>query len=196
VCRGDLRNRGSDAHRLGRASVSLGQWELGKAQLRGMGPSQVDFTRLLQGAQGTLGLSPGIDQVPTLAEAKKMFWSGAPGGAAGGDSLQILFRKLGEDCSSSTDQPRRSARQGRGRSSLSESDCPSGSWSWGSRAPACSRREDRLPGGRVREVAQSLGLELRGPARATARSVRALLSGPRRALLEAPLARACARSSF
>lgn len=32
------------------------QWEVGRAQLRGMGPSQVDFTRLLQGAQGTMGV--------------------------------------------------------------------------------------------------------------------------------------------
>ena len=32
------------------------QWEVGRAQIRGMGPSQVDFTRLLQGAQGTLGI--------------------------------------------------------------------------------------------------------------------------------------------
>lgn len=32
------------------------QWKVGRAQLRGMGPSQVDFTRLLQGAQGTMGV--------------------------------------------------------------------------------------------------------------------------------------------
>lgn len=32
------------------------QWEVGRAQMRGMGPSQVDFTRLLQGAQGTMGI--------------------------------------------------------------------------------------------------------------------------------------------
>lgn len=32
------------------------QWAAGRAQVRGMGPSQVDFTRLLQGAQGTLGI--------------------------------------------------------------------------------------------------------------------------------------------
>ncbi len=32
------------------------QWKVGRAQLRGMGPSQVDFTRLLQGAQGTMGI--------------------------------------------------------------------------------------------------------------------------------------------
>ena len=32
------------------------QWEVGRAQIRGMGPSQVDFTRLLQGAQGTMGI--------------------------------------------------------------------------------------------------------------------------------------------
>jgi len=32
------------------------QWAVGRAQVRGMGPSQVDFTRLLQGAQGTMGI--------------------------------------------------------------------------------------------------------------------------------------------
>jgi len=32
------------------------QWKVGRAQIRGMGPSQVDFTRLLQGAQGTMGI--------------------------------------------------------------------------------------------------------------------------------------------
>jgi len=32
------------------------QWNVGRAQVRGMGPSQVDFSRLLQGAQGTMGI--------------------------------------------------------------------------------------------------------------------------------------------
>ena len=32
------------------------QWKVGRAQLRGMGPSQVDWTRLLHGAQGTMGI--------------------------------------------------------------------------------------------------------------------------------------------
>lgn len=49
---GDLMRTGSAA---GPGSIEE-QWEVGRAQLRGMGPSQVDFTRLLQGAQGTMGI--------------------------------------------------------------------------------------------------------------------------------------------
>ncbi len=48
-----------DALRTGSASgpgTIEEQWEVGRAQMRGMGPSQVDFTRLLQGAQGTMGI--------------------------------------------------------------------------------------------------------------------------------------------
>lgn len=32
------------------------QWEVGRAQMRGMGPAQVDFVKLIQGAQGTMGI--------------------------------------------------------------------------------------------------------------------------------------------
>ncbi len=49
---GDLMRTGSAA---GPGSIEE-QWEVGRAQVRGMGPSQVDFTRLLQGAQGTMGI--------------------------------------------------------------------------------------------------------------------------------------------
>ena len=49
---GDLIRTGS----AGGAGTIEEQWEVGRAQIRGMGPSQVDFTRLLQGAQGTLGI--------------------------------------------------------------------------------------------------------------------------------------------
>jgi FAD/FMN-containing dehydrogenase len=48
-----------DLMRTGSATIPVSlekQWALGKAQIRGMGPSQVDFTRLLQGAQGTMGI--------------------------------------------------------------------------------------------------------------------------------------------
>lgn len=49
---GDLMRTGS----AGGPGAIEEQWEVGRAQLRGMGPSQVDFTRLLQGAQGTMGI--------------------------------------------------------------------------------------------------------------------------------------------
>jgi len=32
------------------------QWKAGKAQMRGMGPGQVNFARMIQGTQGTLGI--------------------------------------------------------------------------------------------------------------------------------------------
>jgi FAD/FMN-containing dehydrogenase len=49
---GDLLRTGSAA---GPGSIEE-QWAAGRAQIRGMGPSQIDFTRLLQGAQGTMGI--------------------------------------------------------------------------------------------------------------------------------------------
>ncbi|RPJ63309.1 MAG: FAD-binding oxidoreductase, partial [Dehalococcoidia bacterium] len=48
------------------------QWAAGRAQVRGMGPSQVDFTRLLQAAQGTMGIvtwaSIKCRPIPTIKE--------------------------------------------------------------------------------------------------------------------------------
>jgi FAD/FMN-containing dehydrogenase len=32
------------------------QWEVGRAQVRGIGPAHTDFSRIIQGAQGTLGI--------------------------------------------------------------------------------------------------------------------------------------------
>jgi FAD/FMN-containing dehydrogenase len=49
---GDLFRTGSAA---GPGTIEE-QWEVGRAQLRGLGPSQLDFTRLIQGAQGTMGI--------------------------------------------------------------------------------------------------------------------------------------------
>jgi len=92
---GDLMRTGSAA-----LPVSLEkQWELGKAQIRGMGPSQVDFTRLLQGAQGTLGIVTwGSIKCRPLPTQRKMFLVGCADAAPLVElAYAITFRKLGED---------------------------------------------------------------------------------------------------
>ena len=75
------------------------QWELGKAQVRGMGPSQVDFTRLLQGAQGTLGIVTwGSIKCRPLPTQKTMFLVGCADARPLVDmAYGITFRKLGEE---------------------------------------------------------------------------------------------------
>ena len=66
-----------DLMRTGSATIPVSlerQWALGRAQIRGMGPSQVDFTRLLQGAQGTMGIVTWATiKCRPLAKRKKMF---------------------------------------------------------------------------------------------------------------------------
>jgi hypothetical protein len=53
------------------------QWQGGKAQVRGLGPSQIDFTRLIQAAQGTMGIVThgnrhvGLDKVQPPAESEQ-----------------------------------------------------------------------------------------------------------------------------
>jgi FAD/FMN-containing dehydrogenase len=49
---GDLFRTGSAA---GPGTIEE-QWEVGRAQVRAMGPGQVDFVKLIQGAQGTMGI--------------------------------------------------------------------------------------------------------------------------------------------
>jgi len=66
-----------DLMRTGSATIPTSlekQWAVGRAQMRGMGPSQVDFTRLLQGAQGTMGIVTWATiKCRPLAKRKKMF---------------------------------------------------------------------------------------------------------------------------
>ncbi|MEW6439805.1 MAG: FAD-binding oxidoreductase [bacterium] len=75
------------------------QWALGRAQLRGMGPSQVDFTRLLQGAQGTMGIVTWATiKCRPLARRKKMFLvAGEQLGPLVEMAYEITFRKLGDE---------------------------------------------------------------------------------------------------
>jgi FAD/FMN-containing dehydrogenase len=66
-----------DLMRTGSATIPTSlerQWAVGRAQIRGMGPSQVDFTRLLQGAQGTMGIVTWATiKCRPLAKRKKLF---------------------------------------------------------------------------------------------------------------------------
>lgn len=75
------------------------QWAAGRAQVRGMGPSQVDFTRLLQGAQGTMGIVTwGSIKCRPLPKIKETY-------LVASDRLEplvefaykILWKKLGEE---------------------------------------------------------------------------------------------------
>ena len=75
------------------------QWAAGRAQVRGMGPSQVDFTRLLQGAQGTLGIVTwGTMKCQPLPKVRETFLIPS-------DDLEkltdlcrrLLWKKLGEE---------------------------------------------------------------------------------------------------
>lgn len=91
-----------DVMRTGSAALPVSlekQWALGKAQVRGMGPSQVDFTRLLQGAQGTLGIVTwGSIKCRPLPTQKKMFLVGCPESAPLVEmAYGLSFRKLGEE---------------------------------------------------------------------------------------------------
>lgn len=75
------------------------QWQLGKAQVRGTGPSQVDFTRLLQGAQGTMGIVTwGTIKCRPLPKLAKSFLVACEDLAPLVElAYAITFRKLGED---------------------------------------------------------------------------------------------------
>jgi FAD/FMN-containing dehydrogenase len=92
---GDLMRTGSAA-----IPASLDkQWDLGRAQMRGMGPSQVDFTRLLQGAQGTMGIVTWASiKCRPLAKRRKMFLVPSRDLAPLIEMVYgITFRKLGEE---------------------------------------------------------------------------------------------------
>lgn len=90
-----------DLMRTGSAAIPASlekQWEIGRAQMRGMGPSQVDFTRLLQGAQGTMGIVTWATiKCRPLAKHKKMFL--VPSEEVNPlieMAYRITFKKLGE----------------------------------------------------------------------------------------------------
>jgi len=92
---GDLMRTGSAAFP---ASLEK-QWEVGRAQMRGMGPSQVDFTRLLQGAQGTMGIATWATiKCRPLAKLKRIFLVPSNGvNALIEMAYEITYKKLGEE---------------------------------------------------------------------------------------------------
>jgi FAD/FMN-containing dehydrogenase len=75
------------------------QWAVGRAQVRGMGPSQVDFTRLLQGAQGTMGIVTWASlKCRPLPKIKNTYLVPSPDLEKLIDfAYKIQWRKLGEE---------------------------------------------------------------------------------------------------
>ena len=76
------------------------QWKVGRAQARGMGPSQVDFTRLLQAAQGTMGIITWatVKCIP-LPKVKETYLVASENVERLIEfAYKILWKKLGEQC--------------------------------------------------------------------------------------------------
>lgn len=75
------------------------QWAAGRAQVRGMGPSQVDFTRLLQGAQGTLGIVTwGSMKCQPLPKVRETYLIPSDDlGKLTDLARRLLWKKLGEE---------------------------------------------------------------------------------------------------
>lgn len=75
------------------------QWAAGRAQVRGMGPSQVDFTRLLQGAQGTLGVVTwGTMKCQPLPKVRETYLIPSDDLTKLTDlARRLLWKKLGEE---------------------------------------------------------------------------------------------------
>ncbi len=75
------------------------QWAAGRAQVRGMGPSQVDFTRLLQGAQGTLGIATwGTMKCQPLPKVRETYLIPSDNLDKLTDlARRLLWKKLGEE---------------------------------------------------------------------------------------------------
>lgn len=93
---GDLFRTGSAA---GPGTIEE-QWEVGRAQVRGMGPAQVDFAKLIQGAQGTMGVVTWATiKCRLLPKVKKAFL--VPSGDV--DHLidftyRLMWKRLGAEC--------------------------------------------------------------------------------------------------
>lgn len=76
------------------------QWKVGRAQVRGMGPSQLDFTRLLQAAQGTMGIVTWVTvKCRPMPKVKETFLVPSENLERLIDfSYKILWKRLGEGC--------------------------------------------------------------------------------------------------
>lgn len=93
---GDLFRTGSAA---GPGNIEE-QRKAGRAQLRGLGPSQIDFTRLIQAAQGTMGIVTwGSIKCNLLPQANEAFFIGAENLDQLIDFIyKLMWKKLGEEC--------------------------------------------------------------------------------------------------
>jgi len=76
------------------------QWKVGKAQSRGVGPAHVDFSKLLQRAQGTIGIvtwaSIGCRPLPKVREA--FFVSSENLEPLIRLTYKLMWRRLGDAC--------------------------------------------------------------------------------------------------
>ena len=76
------------------------QWKAGKAQVRGLGPSQVDFTKLIQAAQGTMGIVTWASiKCNLLPKVNKTFLISADRIDQLIDfTYKLMWKKLGDEC--------------------------------------------------------------------------------------------------
>lgn len=93
---GDLFRTGSAA---GPGTIEE-QWAVGRAQMRPMGPSQMDPARYIQGSQGTMGIVTWITlKCKILPKIKKAFF--VPAGNIEDlidCTYKILWKRLGDEC--------------------------------------------------------------------------------------------------
>ena len=99
---GDLFRTGSAA---GPGTIEE-QWEVGRAQVRGMGPAQVDFAKLIQGAQGTMGIVTWATvKCKLLPKAKSAFLVPADDAKRLIDlTYRLLWKRLDAECLILNDQ--------------------------------------------------------------------------------------------
>jgi FAD/FMN-containing dehydrogenase len=76
------------------------QWEIGRTQVRGMGPAQVDFAKLIQGAQGTMGIVTWATiKCKLLPKVKKAFLVPSENVERLINlTYKLMWKKLGAEC--------------------------------------------------------------------------------------------------
>ena len=76
------------------------QWEVGKAQVRPMGPSYTDFAKVLQGSQGTMGIVSWASVVcRPLPELKKTYLVPSERLERVIDlAYKLIWKRIGQDC--------------------------------------------------------------------------------------------------
>ena len=91
-----------DLFRTGSAAIGTleEQWDAGGAQILGQGPGQVDFVRMIQGSQGTMGIVTWATiKCKVLPKAKSTFLVPSEDIEHLIDfTYKLMWKKLGEDC--------------------------------------------------------------------------------------------------